>query len=107
MGYTPYFELTYESTEELMYTEYKSLFSAQYTAWLEKLAQIAREFQEGPLAQIQGALMIRHDKVGPQAFRVLYDNGCAVYVNYASEAVTVDGHEIPGMGYLAVKEEGQ
>lgn len=107
MGYTPYFELTYESTEELMYTEYKSLFSAQYTAWLEKLAQIAREFQEGPLAQIQGALMIRHDKVGPQAFRVFYDNGCAVYVNYASEAVTVDGHEIPGMGYLAVKEEGQ
>ena len=107
MGYTPYFELTYESTEELMYTEYKSLFSAQYTAWLEKLAQIARKFQEGPLAQIQGALMIRHDKVGPQAFRVFYDNGCAVYVNYASEAVTVDGHEIPGMGYLAVKEEGQ
>ena len=106
-GCMPYFELTYESTEELMYTEYKSLFSAQYGAWLEKLAQIAQEFQEGPLAQIQGALMTRHDKIGPQAFRVTYDNGFAVYVNYAEQAVTADGHEIPAMGYLAVKEEGR
>ena len=106
-GCMPYFELTYESTEELMYTEYKSLFSAQYGAWLEKLAQIAQEFQEGPLAQIQGALMTRHDKIGPQAFRVMYDNGFAVYVNYAEQAVTADGHEIPAMGYLAVKEEGR
>lgn len=106
-GCMPYFEFTYESTEELMYTEYKSLFSAQYAAWLEKLAQIAQEFQEGPLAQIQGALITRHDKIGPQTFRTTYDNGFAVYVNYAEQAVTADGHEIPAMGYLAVKEEGR
>lgn len=107
MGYTPYFELTYESTEELMYTGYKSLFSAQYTAWLERLAQIAQALQEGPLAQTQGALMLRHDQIASQAFRIIYDNGCAVYVNYAKEAVEADGRTIPGMGYLAVKEEGQ
>lgn len=42
MGYMPYFELTWSSTEELMYTDYQSLFTAQYSAWLDKVSAIAR-----------------------------------------------------------------
>ena len=104
MGYMPYFELTWDSTEELMYTNYQSLFTAQYTAWMDEVAQIARAFTEGDLAQLRTALILEHTRLSGDVVRVRYDNGTTVYVNYGSEDAQADGLTIPAMDYLVVKE---
>lgn len=104
MGYMPYFELTWGGTEELMYTNYQSLFTAQYTAWLDEVAQIAGDFAKGELAALRTALMVEHTALMQDVYRVTYDNGMNVYVNYNAEAVTADGYTIPAMDYLVVKE---
>jgi hypothetical protein len=31
--------------------------------------------------------------------RITYDNGVTIYVNYSDQTETVDGLEIPAMGY--------
>ncbi len=104
LGYMPYFELTWGSTEALMYTEYQSLFTAEYTAWLDEVAQVAREFGEGELSELRTAMITAHEQIAPDVYRVRYDNGTAVYVNYSQDSVEADGHTVPGMDYLVVKE---
>ena len=104
MGYLPYFELTWGSTEELMYTDYQSLFTAQYTAWIDEVAEIAKAFSEGDLAALRTALITEHTRVAGDLYRVTYDNGMTVYVNYSSADAQADGLTIPAMDYLVVKE---
>ena len=104
MGYMPYFELTWDSTEALMYTDYQSLFTAQYTAWIDEVAQIAAAFSQGDLKDLRTALMLEHTKVAADVYRVRYDNGMTVYVNYNSADAEADGLTIPAMDYLVIKE---
>lgn len=107
MGYMPYFELTWSSTEELMYTDYQSLFTAQYSAWLDKVSAIAADFADGDLHNLRTALMMEHMKISNDLIRVRYDNGMQVYVNYADHDQQADGLTIPAMGYLVTKEGAQ
>ncbi|MBR1685641.1 MAG: hypothetical protein IJ708_10945 [Clostridia bacterium] len=103
MGYTPYFELTYDNTEELMYTDYQSLFSAQYSAWQDRVAWAAKQFTEGPLAALHDQMMTEHLRVSDTLIKVTYENGTVVYVNYASEPASIDGVTVDAMGWTAVE----
>jgi len=107
MGYMPYFELTWGSTEDLMYTDYQSLFTAQYTAWIDEVAEISAAFTTGDLKDVRNALIMKHECIAPDVYRVQYDNGSVVYVNYGSEDAAADGLTVPAMDYLVVKEGAQ
>ena len=102
MGYVPYFELTYGNTEDLMYTDYQVLFSAEYTAWLERVSWAAKQFTEGPLAGLCGVCITRHERLSDTLVKVTYENGAVVYVNYAQEAVQADGVEIGPQSWIVV-----
>ena len=103
MGYTPYFELTYDNTEELMYTNYQSLFSAEYTAWQDRVAWVAGQFTQSTLAELCDQLILRHERISDTLARVTYENGTVIYVNYAQEPVWADGMEIPAQAWIAVQ----
>ena len=105
MGYVPFFELTYDNTEELMYTGYQSLFSAQYSAWEERVAWAAEQFTRGDLAELCGQLIVKHERLSDTLVRVTYENGTAVYVNYAEEDCRSGGVTVPAQGWLAVKAQ--
>ncbi len=107
MGYMPYFELTWDSTEALMYTDYQSLFTAEYTKWLDRVADIAEQFTTGDMSGLRTALMLEHTQLTADVYRVRYDNGAAVYVNYGESDAQADGLTIPAMDYVVVKEEKQ
>jgi len=104
MGYMPYFELTWGSTEELMYTDYQSLFTAQYTAWIDEVARISKAFSEGDLKDVRTAMIMNHECIADDLYKVTYDNGCIVYVNYAAADAQADGLIIPARDYLVTKE---
>lgn len=101
-GMTPYFELTYSGSEDLMYTDYSTLFSSTYTDWLDQAVEIYTDFNEN-LTGIWNAAIEDHEEVKDGVFKVTYDNGKIVYVNYNSQVVTVDGVKIQAKDY-AVKE---
>ncbi len=101
MGYVPFFELTHDNTEELMYTDYQILFSAEYAAWQERVAWAAGQFTQGPLAELCGVCIARHERLSDTLVKVTYENGAAVYVNYAGETALADGLEVPAQSWLA------
>lgn len=102
-GYLPYFELTYSGSEDLMYTDYNTLYSSTYSAWLEEAASIYKEFNEN-LTEVRNAYMVSHDEVADNVYKVTYSNGYSVYVNYNKENVTADGETIEAEAYIVVKK---
>ena len=105
MGYQPYFELSYENTEKLIYTTYKGLFSAQYTAWLDRVAEASKQFSSGRLNELGNVFIVGHEKINDTLIKVTYENGCVVYVNYADADADVDGFTVPAIGWIAVDGE--
>lgn len=98
-GYIPYFELTYSGSEDLMYTNYAELFSSEYTSWIDEASEIYQEFNEN-LKDVWNALITSHEEVKTDVFKVTYDNGKVVYVNYNDEDVVVDGVTVNAMDYV-------
>lgn len=103
-GYLPYFELTYDGSEELMHTGYNELFTSECGSWKENVVDIYNELKDavGFLNQVQ---MISHENLDEGVARVTYADGTRIYVNYAENKKKVDGVEIASMDYVVVKGE--
>lgn len=101
-GMQPYFELTYSGSEDLMYTDYSTLFSSTYTDWLEQAIEIYTDFNEN-LTDVWNAAIEEHEEVKDGVFKVTYDNGTIVYVNYNSQMTSVDGVKIQAKDYTVKK----
>lgn len=89
-GYTPYFEITFESAEKLINTDYNELFTSRYEEWKDEIVSACGQMQAA-LGEVQNARIISHEQLKEDVFCTGYDNGVKIYVNYRDEAVTVDG----------------
>ncbi len=97
-GYTPYFELTYESAEKLVNTEYNELFTSSYKDWKDEIVATYQELKPAWDA-IQNAKMVSHEEMAEDVYCTGYDNGVKIYVNYNNRAVKVDGIELGAMSW--------
>lgn len=104
-GCLPYFQLTYNTPELLKYTRYNKLFTSFYYDWIKPVANIYREFNDR-LGDIWSRVVIKHEKVQDNVYKVTYDGGARVYVNYQKQPVKVDGYLIEALDYLVIDEEG-
>ncbi|MBQ7445086.1 MAG: hypothetical protein IJS71_04000 [Clostridia bacterium] len=95
------YEVTHEPTEELRYTNYNSLFKAQY-------GELSKDIQKGyviadkVLAPVAAAEITGHRCVdGARSGNVYcteYSNGIKVYVNYGDEAFETEDGVVPALG---------
>lgn len=97
-GVYPSFYLTYENSSALIYTNSSDLYSTQYSTYRDTLIQYDKEFRELE-SKVDGACIIKHEKLDNGVVRVTYDNGAAIYVNYTENDVTVDGLIVGAMSY--------
>lgn len=97
-GVYPSFYLTYENSSALIYTNSCDLYSTQYSTYRDTLIQYDKELRE-LTNKVDGACIIKHEKLEGDIVKVTYDNGVAVYVNYTDTDVTVDGLIVGAMSY--------
>lgn len=97
-GSVPYYVLTYLPSENLKYTSYNHLFSSSYLNWLDTISQTAREFEE-KMPGLWKYRMVKHEEVEKGIYRISYENGQKVYINYTSQPATVDNRMIEPMNY--------
>lgn len=102
-GYLPYFELTHSGSEDLMYTDYNTLYSSTYSAWLDDAASIYVDFNKN-LTDVRDAYMVEHEEVASDVFKVTYSNGTVIYVNYNADSVTVDDVTVDAEAYKVVEK---
>ena len=100
-GCMPYFELTYEKSYSLKYTDYNRLYSSYYEDWLDNAVSIYREFNTS-LAGIWSCTINQHVRLADDVVKLVYENDVVIYINYSDIAVTAENHEIPARNYLVI-----
>lgn len=100
-GYIPYFELTSEGSENLMYTEYNELFTSEYGRWRDEVLEVYRELSDN-VGFLTREVMTEHVSLGGELYRVTYGDGTRVYVNYADYEQTAEGVTVPAGDYAVV-----
>ena len=100
-GYIPYFEITYESADKLIRSDYSELFTSEFAIWRDRIIEdhaVMREALEG----VRTEEIVSHTRLKDGVYRTVYGNGTRIYVNYGSLPVTVEGVEIGAGDYAAV-----
>ncbi len=101
-GYMPYFELTYSSSDKLMYTDYNELFSSEFKTWMDEVVSVYETFNE-QLCDVWNAYIVGHEEVATDVYKVTYDNGKSVYVNYTDkEYQTKSGDIVDAQSFVVV-----
>lgn len=104
-GAAPHYIFTYESATVLKYTGLNRFYSTMFDNWKEEAAQTYLAVSEA-LDEVSGATMVSHEILSDKVRKVTYDNGIVIYVNYAEEAVTVEGISIPAKSYVKSLAKG-
>lgn len=83
-------------------TDYGHLYSADYRTWIEQAAQYWAEL-DGIYQKTGGSDVKSHDKLADGVYKVAWENGLEVAINYNSQPVTVNGRPVEGEGYLIME----
>lgn len=105
-GYIPYFELTYQSPVLLKHTNYNKLFTSSYKDWVETASEVYKEFNQR-LGGVWSQYITGHEKLLEDVYRVTYENGTQIYINYRQQAVSINGYDIKALDYLVVEKGGR
>lgn len=97
-GVYPSFYITYENSSALIYTNSSDLYSTEYNTYKDTIIEYDEKLRE-VAGMVDGALIIRHEKLDNGVTVVTYDNGVAIYVNYSGQEQTADGVTVPAMSY--------
>ena len=99
------YEVTDGPTEELKYTNYNSLFKAQYVDLKNDINKgyVIAEKTLGPVADavITGHSCVDAERSG-KVYLTEYDNGVMIYVNYGTEPYSAGEGTVPARGILVV-----
>ena len=100
-GAYPSFLVMGAENSQLLKTPLVDRFSLCFDDW-EGTIGTTYQRVNAALSAVEGAAMQEHRALISGVVRVQYDNGVSVYVNYNSDAVTVDGVTVEGLNF-AVK----
>ncbi len=100
-GYMPYFMLSYNEALDLKYTDANWLYSCKIDEWGDDVVEIATNMQS-KLGVVWDSTMKEHTQLANDVFKVTYENGKTVYVNYTAADVTYDGVTVPATDYVVV-----
>lgn len=103
-GCVPYFELTYDGSEDLMHTSYNQLFTSRYDSWKEDVIGLYTEMREA-VGGLRGLTMEEHADLSAGLYRVTYSDGTRVYVNYSFDEQEADGITVSARSYKVVRGE--
>ncbi len=104
-GYMPYYQLTYQHSEELKDTYYSDLFSSSYTNWVDKAVAQYKEMNE-KMGALWPQTIRLHRKLQNDVYEVTYEDGTRVIVNYLPRDIEIGGNVVPGKNYIVVPKEG-
>lgn len=96
-GSFPSFYITKNSSADLIYTNSADIYSSEYDAFSETIAEYSRALS-ALYERTEGSCIERHEIRGNVSLTG-YENGTTVYVNYTDTEQTVDGVTIAAMSY--------
>ncbi len=103
-GSAPCFLISDQSPQLLMNSRYNQLFSSEYSLYKDMILETYAQLN-GALGRLAGLAMTAHERLSTTLVKVTYEDGTAVYINYAKEDAAADGQLVPAQSYI-VREAG-
>ncbi len=100
-GASPHFVFTWKQTSEMKYSGMNGSYATTFSTWFDTAVQVYGELNSA-LSRVSGATIVQHQILQSGVRAVTYDNGVTIYVNYNVFDVTVQGVNVPAMGYNIV-----
>lgn len=97
-GVYPSFYVTQEDSSDLILTNSASLYSTMYSTYKDMIIDYDKQFREFSML-VDGANILKHERMDSGITKVTYSNGVTVYINYTNNAQTVDGITVDAMSY--------
>lgn len=98
-GSNPQFTFTYDSSSELIKTNYNYYYNTEYSNWLHEVQTIYDTLVD---LDIYSCQLVAHEKLDTNVFKVTYSDGAGkqinIILNYSLASVN-----IPGVGTIAAK----
>jgi hypothetical protein len=101
-GAIPSFELTYRPTTKLRYTNYDRLFSSHYEDWNLQVKE-AYDMWHDTLSAISNKVITNHDKITADVYKVTYEDGTVIWINYGEKQFKDGGITVEPMNYSVRK----
>ena len=94
------FTFSYDSSEELLQTDYNKYYYTMYTDWIETVSEVYTKLEQ---LGIYGGELISHECVSTNVYKVTYRTAkedIVVYLNYTRNYYTADdGTVVPYKSY--------
>lgn len=103
-GVYPSFLITYESPNELLYTDSNWIYSSQYEQYKEKIVQYHKELKKIN-ELVKDSYIVGHDRNDDDVAVTTYENGVKIYVNFSHDVATVDGVTLEALSYKVGEAE--
>ncbi len=102
-GSNVYFKWTHTPNSAVKDTAFNHLSSVNYLHWIDKAETMYAELN-AVLADVQHEAIVDHRKLAEQVYRVTYEGGKQIIINYNDDAVNVQGTTIMGKHFAVVGE---
>ena len=86
--------------------KYNFLYCSDYKLWIDTAAELYEELNNA-IGNLQMVEIKNHERVQKDVYKVTYADGTQIIVNYADDAVTVDGMTIESDSYKITKGGAQ
>ena len=97
-GAFPSFDITKESSSELINTNSSDIYSSEYSSFKDTIIEYDKEFK-ALHEKTQDAVIVNHELLDNGVTKVTYSNDVVIYINYSEKTQTVDGITIDTMSY--------
>jgi len=94
------YTLTYDSSQELLNTEYNYYMTTHYVNWLDQMNDQVTEMNQIGIHQ---GYLVSHERLANNVFEVTYSSGLRIAINYNLSNVMVEGQVVFGMDYLVLE----
>lgn len=93
-GAIPTYSVIFENEERISETPYNDRYSAKYSDWKEEIVNTNIKLKELSDKTV-GASITNHQAIDKDVYKISYDNGSLVFVNYGKSDVVVNDKTIP------------
>lgn len=93
-----YFTWIYSENSLVKDSDYNYLYSVNYEAWLSKALELYKRMNAA-FADVQDKVIVDHEKLGKDVYKVTFEGGKSVIVNYSKAPVSIDGITIEAESY--------
>jgi hypothetical protein len=101
-GMRPVYQLTHQSSADLIRSNFNSLYSSQYQDWIEPASREYLQMRD-EFGYLSTQFIINHEILANRVNRVTYEDGSQILVNYNPQPYDGPEGRVPAFGYVLLK----